>query len=98
MLNMKVQILKEKNLKSQKNIFSVLKINTSVGYGGISSNVIIKWVLEEIFGILIYVLDLSINQDVLTESMKITYITPIFKSSHELLLTNYRPISVLPCF
>ena len=98
MLSMKVQILKEKNLESQKNIFSLLKIKMSVGYGGISSNVIIKCVLEEIFGILIYVLDLSINQDGLTESMKITYITPIFESSHELLLTNYTPISVLPFF
>ena len=30
--------------------------------------------------------------------MKTACVTPIFKSGYEYLLTNYRPISVLPCF
>ena len=29
---------------------------------------------------------------------KIAHVVPIFKSGDETLLTNYRPISVLPCF
>ena len=30
--------------------------------------------------------------------MKTAQVTPVFKSGDNLLMTNYRPISVIPCF
>ena len=57
-----------------------------------------KSVSEEIFSALKHMLNLSINQGVFPENMKIAFVTPIFKSRDEYLLTNYKPISVLPCF
>ena len=65
-----------------KNAFLLLKSNKSPEYDFISSNVI-KSVLEEIFSILKHVLNLSINQGVFPENMKIACVTPIFKSVDE---------------
>ena len=44
-----------------------------------------------------YELNLSANQTVFPENLKIAFGTPLFKSG-EYLLTNYRPTSILPCF
>ena len=45
-----------------------------------------------------HILNLSINQNLFLENMKIACVTPIFKRGNEYLLTNYMPISVLACF
>ena len=59
--------------------YSSLKSNKSPESDGISSNVI-KSVSEKIFGILKHMLNLSVNQGVFSENLKIVYVTPIFKS------------------
>ena len=65
-----------------KKFFSSLKSKSSPGYVGISSNS----VLEEIFGVLKYVLNFSINQGVFPQNMKIACVTPIFRSCDEYFL------------
>ena len=45
-----------------------------------------------------HVLKISVKRGVFPEKMKIAKVTPIFKTGKKELLTNYRPISVLPCF
>ena len=54
--------------------------------------------MEERFGILKHVLNLSVNQGVFPKNMKIACVTTVFKRDDEYLLTNYRSISVFPCF
>ena len=39
----------------------------------------------------------SINTGDFPDKLKISRVTPIFKSGEETFLNNYRPISVLPC-
>ena len=45
-----------------------------------------------------YIFDLSLNKGTFPEKMKIARVTPVFKYGDTSLMTNYRPISVLPCF
>ena len=45
-----------------------------------------------------YIFDLSLKSGTFPEKMKIVRVTPVFKSGNTSLMTNYRPISVLPCF
>jgi len=74
-----------------------LQKNKSPGNDGISCNV-----LHECYGqirkILYFIFNKSITTGVFPEKLKIALITPIFKAGDESLLTNYRPISVLPVF
>ena len=44
------------------------------------------------------IFDLSLKKSTLPEKMKIARVTPVFKSGGTLLMTNYRPISILPWF
>ena len=45
-----------------------------------------------------YIFDISLKSGTFPEKMKIARVAPIFKSSDTSLLTNYRAISVIPCF
>lgn len=47
---------------------------------------------------LTYVFNLSIKQGIVPESLKSARVVPIFKSGNNKDASNYRPISVLPCF
>ena len=77
--------------------FNSLKRNKAPSFHDVHVNIIksvynyIKIPLKRIF-------ENSIKTGIFPEKMKIAKITPIFKSGQEELLTNYRPISVLPCF
>ena len=44
------------------------------------------------------IFDLSLKSGTFLEKMKVARVTPVFKSVETSLMTNYRPISVLPCF
>ena len=74
-----------------------LKINKSPGYDDISFNVI-KHIYEYICIPLKHIFQLSVSQGIFPDSLKIAKVTPIFKSGEVTNLSNYRPISVLPCF
>ena len=77
--------------------FNNLKLNKSPGYDDISSD-IVKKSFNELFLPLHHVFTLSLNQGVFPEKLKMAKVTPIYKAGNQSLLTNYRPISVLPTF
>ena len=80
-----------------KEALSSLKPNKSPGYGNISSNVVNE-TSDKFFTPLKYIFNLSLLQGIFPENLKIAKVSPIYKRDEEFLLTNYRPISVLPCF
>ena len=80
-----------------KQAFSSLKSNKSAGFDQIYPKVI-KHVASEIFKPLKFVINLSIRQGIVPQKLKIARIVPVHKNSEKTLVTNYRPISILPCF
>ena len=42
--------------------------------------------------------DSSLSLGIFPDSMKIVKVTQVFKAGKKELVSNYRPISVLPCF
>ena len=74
-----------------------LKPNKSPGYDNISSNVVSE-TSDVFFTPLKYIFNLSLQQEIFPENLKIAKVSPIYKKDEEFLLTNYRLISVLPCF
>ena len=45
-----------------------------------------------------HVFSLSLKQVIFPETLKIALLSPSFKKDEKFIFTNYRPISVLPCF
>ena len=41
---------------------------------------------------------MSLAKGIFPDQLKLSKVTPIFKTGEKFKLTNYRPISVLPCF
>ena len=78
-------------------LFFSLKTNKSPGYDNIHVNVI-RNVYNEVKTSLMNILNLSLNPGLFPDSMKVTKVTPIFKKGEKSGISNYRPISVLPCF
>lgn len=44
------------------------------------------------------IFNLSPQNGIFSDDLKVAKITPVFKSGEKTKKTNYRPISVLPCF
>ena len=82
--------------KRIKRIFS-LKMNKSTGADKISFNMI-KNCFGELSDTLKYVFDLSLQTGIFPDPLKIKKVTPVFKSGDLKEISNYRSISVLPCF
>ncbi|XP_065683310.1 uncharacterized protein LOC136096093 [Hydra vulgaris] len=74
-----------------------LKLNKSQGVDNISSNVIIKCIFY-IKKILLHIFNLSFKQGIFPKKLKIARVIPVFKSGDNTNISNYRPISILPCF
>ena len=72
-----------------------LKPNKSPGYDDISSNVV-KETSDIFFMLFKYIFNLSLQQGIFPENLKIAKVSPVYKKDEEFLLTNYLPISVLP--
>ena len=77
--------------------FASLETKKSSGYDDISSNVV-KRVSDEIFVTLKHIFNISLAKRVFPDKLKIAWVTRIFEKGNNTLVTNFRPISVLPCF
>ena len=94
----------EMYLKESDNSFEEVKIaffsskcGKSPGFDEINYD-IVKQNFNSLLVPLKCIFDLSLRSGTFPDKMKIARIIPVFKSSDTLLMTNYRPISVLPCF
>ena len=74
-----------------------MKTNKRPGYDDINFNVAKKW-FGEINEHLKHSFNLSLENEIFPEKMKIAKVIPLFKNDDLENLTNYRPIYVLPCF
>ena len=74
-----------------------LKLKKSPRYDNISSSVVNE-ALNIFFTLLKYIFNLSLQQGIFPENLKIAKVSTIYKKDEEFLLTNYKPISVLLCF
>ncbi len=83
--------------------YEVLKIinnfdkNKSAGHDGIG-NLIVKRVANEIAQPLTNIFNLSLSTGKVPDQLKIAKVIPIYKKDDEEIFSNYRPVSVLPCF
>ena len=80
-----------------KNAFFSLKTNKSPDHDNIHVNVI-RNLYNELKTLLMNVFNLSLNTGIFPDRMKVPKVTPIFKKGEKSCISNYRPISVLPCF
>ena len=80
-----------------KEAFFSLKTNKSPGYDEISSNAIINC-FSELNDLLKHLLEKSIEKRVFLDVSKIARVTPLLKTGDPNNISNYSPISALPCF
>ena len=71
--------------------------NKSAGNDNIG-NFVIKRVCNEIVKPLSMIFNLSISTGIVPEKLKIAKVIPIYKKQDHEVLSNYRPVSLLPCF
>ena len=77
--------------------FYSLKSSKSPGYNNISYNVI-KKCFDSLCEPLKYLFNLSIEKCVFPGHLKIARVSPIYKVEDSSGVSNYRPISLFPCF
>ena len=80
-----------------KTAFFALKKDKAAGYDDINSGIVLKC-YDEVKHVLFHIFDNSIRFGIFPDALKLAKITPILKTGDESLLTNYRPVSVLPVF
>ena len=56
---------------------------------------VVKQTIDLIIGPLTHIMNLSLSSGIVPEQMKVARVIPLFQSG---ILTNYRPVSVLPAF
>ena len=89
----------EKPLKEKefKDAFFALKTNKSPGNDNVHVNAIRK-LYHELKIPLMNIFSPSLKKGIFPEKMKTAKVSPKFKKGDKLILSNYTPISVLPCF
>ena len=85
------------SINELRDVFFSLKLKKSPGYHEVSVNVA-KKCFSELCEPLKYVFNLSIETGMFPDKLKIAPVSPVYKTGAVGDLTNYRLISVLPCF
>ena len=98
-LSQSQNILSEEQLTMDefREAFQAIKRNKACGFDEISSNVI-RSSYDELVTPLFHICKLSLEYGCFPNKMKIANIKPLFKTGEHELLSNYRPISILPAF
>ena len=78
-----------------ENIINELKPKESTGYDNISAK-LLKYVKNEVSPALTLIINQSFSTGIFPNKLKIARVLPLFKKEDEKLLSNYRPISLLP--
>ena len=78
-------------------IVDQLKPNKSAGHDKIG-NSIIKKVSDEIVKPLTCIFNLSLSTGIVPENLKVAKVLSIHKKDDATVFSNYRPVSLLPCF
>ena len=78
-------------------IISKFNQNKSPGHDGIG-NLIVKNVAHIVSRSLADIFNLSLSTGSVPERLKIAKVIPIYKKENAEIFSNYRPVSVLPCF
>ena len=77
-------------------IVEALTSKKSKGYDGISTK-LLKHIIYSIVSPLEHIFNLSLSTGCCPDLLKIAKIVPIYKKDDPIKVTNYRPISLLPC-
>ena len=78
-------------------IISKLKPKTSTGFDNLSTKVL-KHIAPFISLPISTVMNQSFSSGIFPDLLKLAKVCPLFKKDDRSILTNYRPISLLPCF
>ena len=76
-------------------IIKNIKSSTSKGHDGISSE-LLKLITSDVSKCITTIINQSLTSGIFSNSLKNAKVTPIFEKGNNSLITNYRPISVLP--
>ena len=76
-------------------LMSSLKSSNAQGWDGISIN-IVKKSYPNCINVLLHVISLS--KAILSKEMKIANVIPLYKNDNNMMVNNYRPISILLVF
>ena len=93
----KSMFLKSTSNKEIEEIIASMKSKSKCGIDGISSK-LIKHISHIISIPLCHVFNLPFTCGIIPRELKMSLVTPIYKTGDKTKFTNYRPISVLPCF
>ena len=79
------------------NILKQLKSNSSPGWDDLST-MVVQASHVIILDVLVHIINLSLNQGIFPDILKIAKVIPLFKADDMNIFTNYRPISILSVF
>lgn len=82
--------------KEVRQIILQLK-NSAEGHDGIRS-MLMKETIDYIIEPLIHILSLSLESGIIPQDLKIAKVIPVYKTGDSKVFSNFRPISILPCF
>ena len=74
-----------------------MKTNKSAVYDNLHA-IVIRSMYHELKILLMNIFSQSLSTGIFPDKMKIAKVSPIFKNGKKTVASNYRPISVLPCF
>jgi hypothetical protein len=83
--------------KEIRQITKEFQSGKATGYDNIPFS-IVKDSIDQIDKPLAFIINLSLSQGIFPDQMKISRITPLYKSGDKSQFCNYRPISILPTF